>query len=247
MATESSISENTLTTIQSENRTALFGTAAFWEQRWQEGKIGFHSPNVQTFLLKYVDLLTNGKTGLRIFVPLCGKTVDMKWLADMGHHVIGVDICRMALKQFFEENNLEYTMSTVKGLENGELYQSSDGRIQLYKCDIFDISRDMVGQFDGIWDRGAMTSILPTARARYCDIMVTVLKPTGRYLLVCVEYDKSKSSGPPVCLLESEIKDVYGSFLKIEKIAERNRMEEKWLKRGHTYFKECVYLLTFRE
>ena len=41
----------------------------------------------------------------------------------MGHYIVGVEVSSIAIKQFFEENKFEYTMSTVKGLANGELYK----------------------------------------------------------------------------------------------------------------------------
>lgn len=35
-------------------------------------------------LQKYLDLLVDGRSGLRIFFPLCGKAVDMKWYGMAG-------------------------------------------------------------------------------------------------------------------------------------------------------------------
>jgi len=58
-----------------------------WESRWQEGRIGFHLPEVNSYLLRYSDkLLTQDPES--VFVPLCGKTLDLpgwqeepkKWL-----------------------------------------------------------------------------------------------------------------------------------------------------------------------
>ena len=37
---------------------------------------------VHNFLVKYIDKLTDGKAKTRVFVPLCGKSLDMLWLAD---------------------------------------------------------------------------------------------------------------------------------------------------------------------
>ena len=34
---------------------------------------------INRMLQKYINLLTDGKAGLNIFVPLCGKSVDLKW------------------------------------------------------------------------------------------------------------------------------------------------------------------------
>uniref|UniRef100_A0A3Q3CET7 Probable thiopurine S-methyltransferase n=1 Tax=Haplochromis burtoni TaxID=8153 RepID=A0A3Q3CET7_HAPBU len=70
-----------------------------WEERWQQNKIGFHQPEVHKMLKKNIDKVLNGRTGVRFFFPLCGKAVDMKWLADMGHAVVGVEISEKAIRK----------------------------------------------------------------------------------------------------------------------------------------------------
>ncbi|XP_077666709.1 thiopurine S-methyltransferase isoform X3 [Eretmochelys imbricata] len=49
-----------------------------WLQKWQMRKIGFHKEQGHRILRKYLDVLLNGRSGLRIFFPLCGKAVEMK-------------------------------------------------------------------------------------------------------------------------------------------------------------------------
>lgn len=44
--------------------------------------------------------------GSRVFVPLCGKSLDMIWLAQQGHEVIGVELSPVAVEDFFRENGL---------------------------------------------------------------------------------------------------------------------------------------------
>uniref|UniRef100_A0A3Q2CGL9 Thiopurine S-methyltransferase, tandem duplicate 1 n=1 Tax=Cyprinodon variegatus TaxID=28743 RepID=A0A3Q2CGL9_CYPVA len=82
-----------------------------WEQRWQENRTGFHQLEVHKMLQNNYDKVVNGRSGVRFFFPLCGKAVDMKWLADLGHSVVGVEISEMAIRQFFQENNLTYSES----------------------------------------------------------------------------------------------------------------------------------------
>ncbi|KAG5842682.1 hypothetical protein ANANG_G00180200 [Anguilla anguilla] len=75
-----------------------------WEGRWQEGRIGFHQLHVHKMLESNIDKILCGRKGIRVFFPLCGKAVDMKWLADMGHSVVGVEISEKGIKEFFEDH-----------------------------------------------------------------------------------------------------------------------------------------------
>uniref|UniRef100_A0A674A8S8 Thiopurine S-methyltransferase n=1 Tax=Salmo trutta TaxID=8032 RepID=A0A674A8S8_SALTR len=63
-------------------------------------------------LESYIDKVLCGRKGVRFFFPLCGKAVDMKWLADMGHPVVGVDIAEMGSMQFFEDQTNGAWMSS---------------------------------------------------------------------------------------------------------------------------------------
>ena len=49
----------------------------FWLSTWHEGKIGFHLGTVNPQLLAHHQVLR----GTRVFVPLCGKSLDLAWLA----------------------------------------------------------------------------------------------------------------------------------------------------------------------
>ena len=78
-----------------------------WHDRWRENRIGFHETAVNSHLQNYLpgfDL----PPGSKIFVPLCGKAVDMAWLAEQGYEVIGIEISRVALEAFFAEQALDY-------------------------------------------------------------------------------------------------------------------------------------------
>ena len=77
----------------------------FWHQRWQANLIGFHQNEINTHLLSYWPRLKLA-TGSRILVPLCGKSLDMLWLLEQGHPVVGIEISQIAVESFFEENRL---------------------------------------------------------------------------------------------------------------------------------------------
>ena len=54
-----------------------------------------------------------------VFVPLCGKSLDMVWLLEQGFSVTGCEISELAVQQFFTENSIPYEkrkllMATLK-------------------------------------------------------------------------------------------------------------------------------------
>lgn len=52
----------------------------YWAHRWQKGSSPWHQQHVNKFLAKHFNLIVRVKEGpCRILVPLCGKTVDLKW------------------------------------------------------------------------------------------------------------------------------------------------------------------------
>jgi hypothetical protein len=65
-------------------------------------------------LTKYLDVVVQatGKddpSQIRFFVPLCGKTQDLKFLYDQGFHVVGCEGVEKACVEFYEENGMEYS------------------------------------------------------------------------------------------------------------------------------------------
>ena len=74
--------------------------AAFWHEKWANGQLGFHQEKINSRLKKYWSELDPDK-GEAVFVPLCGKTLDMQWLTQQGHPVVGNEISDVACRDFF--------------------------------------------------------------------------------------------------------------------------------------------------
>ena len=74
----------------------------FWLDRWRNQEIGFHQPTVNPWLRKCWPELDLPE-GAGVFVPLCGKSLDLCWLAEQGHQVFGVELAETAVRAFFEE------------------------------------------------------------------------------------------------------------------------------------------------
>jgi thiopurine S-methyltransferase len=122
---------------------------------------------------------------------LCGKSLDLVWLADRGYHVVGVDLSEVAAKAFAAENK-----------------QHTD-RIEYRVGDFFDVTPESIGKFDLIYDRAALIALPPNLRPKYAEKLQSLLAPSGRILLISLEYDPQQMQGPPFEVPESEIRTLF--------------------------------------
>ncbi|KAK6323620.1 hypothetical protein J4Q44_G00059590 [Coregonus suidteri] len=220
-------------------------TLGEWEQGWKEGEIGFHQYCVHKMLESYIDKVLCGRKRIRFFFPLCGKAVDMKWLADMGHSVVGVDIAEMGIRQFFEDQKLIYSEEVVPAIPGAKVYKSSDGNISLYQCDLYKFSSAIEGQFGGIWDRGSLVAINPRDREKYAALIMSLMDKDCQYLLDTFLYNPELFKGPPFNVPDVEVNRLFGRSCDIEFIQSSDALpdvkDKEW---GLDVFIERVHLLT---
>ena len=69
--------------------------SSFWHQRWEKNEIGFHEDKPNPLLVKHFHELSVAR-GCRIFVPLCGKTLDISWLLSRDYRVAGAELSQLA-------------------------------------------------------------------------------------------------------------------------------------------------------
>ncbi|XP_066270203.1 probable thiopurine S-methyltransferase [Branchiostoma lanceolatum] len=166
---------------------------------WNELKPGdnpcFHMPQVHPSLIKHIDRLTGGREGLRFLLPLCGKSLDMKWLQEKGHTVVGVEFVEKAAQHFFEDHGIEPTVSEEPSIGGGKHYKGLDGKISMYICNYFDFNSDVCGQFDAVWDRGSLMAMEVRDQKRYVDLTKSLMKPDARYMMETFECSKDQGQG----------------------------------------------------
>ncbi|XP_045160399.1 probable thiopurine S-methyltransferase [Mercenaria mercenaria] len=214
-----------------------------WDYRWSLDQTKFHMPVVHPMLKKHIQKLTLGKNRQTVFVPLCGKSLDLNWLIEQGHDVVGNECVDAACKQFYEENKIPYTTEKLNGIE-GVLYKATDGKsIKIYRCDCFDLSSKLCGKFDCIWDRGGFVALPVKERKRYANVIKSLMKPDCRYLLDCFLVDNTTFGGPPFNCTEEDVSKCFEQFCGIQKIDVKNaftKWQESW---GIKTFIEEVYML----
>ncbi|KAM4539874.1 putative thiopurine S-methyltransferase isoform 1-T1 [Odontesthes bonariensis] len=217
-----------------------------WEDRWHEDKIGFHQPHVHRMLENNVDKVLSGRAGVRFFFPLCGKAVDMKWLADLGHSVVGVEISEKAVRQFFEENNMTYSVESVPTIPGAQLFKNSEKNISLYQCDLYDFSSSVEGQFGAIWDRGSLVAINPKDRERYAALIISLMAGDCRYLLDTFLYNPDQYKGPPFFVPDEQVHGLFGSRCDVELLQSVDALTDKQRAWGMDSFTENVHLITLK-
>jgi thiopurine S-methyltransferase len=176
--------------------------ASFWKQRWEKGEIAFHEREANPLLVKYFEALVL-PNGSRIFVPLCGKTLDIAWLLSHGYRVAGAELSEIAVKQLFEGLGVKPHISGVDYLQH---YSAQD--IDIFLGDLFHLSREMLGPIDAVYDRAALVALPEDMRNRYT---AHLMKITGNapQLVISYEYDQSKVPGPPFSVTNDEVRRHY--------------------------------------
>jgi thiopurine S-methyltransferase len=204
----------------------------FWIDKWNIGQIGFHQDKPNSFMEEYfkdIDL-----TDKRIFVPLCGKTLDMIWFKDKGAKVVGVELSELAIKSFFSENQIPYTTLEI---EKGTLFQSDD--ISIYCCNFFDIPNEATENIDYIFDRASLIALPEEIRTKYVSKMKELMNTHIQYMIITIEYEGG--GGPPFSITKEKIHNDF-SDLKVSDIstAEREATFRGESRRTHSH----VFLIT---
>jgi len=209
----------------------------FWISTWQAGKIGFHLGSVNPNLLAHHQVLR----GTRVFVPLCGKSVDLTFLAQKGRQVVGVELSELAVTQFFDEQQLTPDVS-----RDGELTRYASGPITIFCGDLFALTPAQLGRVDAFYDRAALVALPDELRRRYVSHMATLLPAPVVGLLVTFEYPQEQMSGPPFSVPQALVRALYEPAFHVELRASRNILgeEPRFADRGVTSLMERVYRIT---
>ena len=122
-----------------------------WESRWQDDRIGFHLKTVNSYLIRYFDQFLK-QEHQNVFVPLCGKSLDLCWLAKRTKKVVGVELVEKAVKDFFEENNFNYNVHQVGKFKlfKNDLIEIYQGKVS---CGLFGISDDFIENYQSLDER----------------------------------------------------------------------------------------------
>ena len=199
-----------------------------WHSYWVRDKPGFHEGQVNAYLQRYLPLF-NLAPGDTIFMPLCGKAVDILWLAQQGYRVIGVEFSAVAIEAFFAESKLSYEKSTS---EHFSCYQSSN--ITLYQGDFMHLQKQQLADCRLIYDRASIVAIESFNRAAYVEQLLNINPKSVPILLVTLDYDQNVMQGPPFSVPVSEISALFRTSYRVELLESREQIDERpgWRAKG---------------
>lgn len=186
--------------------------AQFWHDRWASNEIGFHKNEANPFLVKYMSELPLA-TNSRVFLPLCGKTLDIGWLLSRGYQVAGAELSAVAIDQLFAELGVTPTITKVGALDHYHAPQ-----LDIFVGDIFTVTPELLGQVDAVYDRAALVALPQQMRARYSTHLAS-LTAQAPQLLISFEYDQQAMEGPPFSVTTEEIHRHYGQRYDITVLA----------------------------
>lgn len=219
---------------------------SFWHEKWKSNQIGFHLDETNKLLIKHWPSLGVPK-GCTVFVPLCGKTLDLVWLRSEGYSVIGVELSEIALDELAdsitETLGLEVTKTTLEQEGLTAKYEA-DG-VLLYAGDFFALTRSILGDVTAVYDRAALVALPADMRVEYCHHLQEITQQAPQ-LIFSFDYDQNVMSGPPFSVPAVELHMNYHSYYKnIELLEIREIIEHQpnFKERGLTSFKQLVYLL----
>lgn len=212
----------------------------FWLQRWRDGRTSFHLERVTPLLQKFWPALSLPE-GSKVLVPLCGKSLDMIWLAEQGHRVLGVELSSLAIQQFLDENQLQ---AKTHESEFGQHYVS--GNIEIICGDIFNLDASTLSACAGVYDRAALIALPPKMRAKYTQHVYGQLAHNYRGLLITLEYDQNLMEGPPFSVSQAEVQALYQAHSKAIVLDRRSILdkEPKFIERGLTSLDTVSYQLS---
>lgn len=213
--------------------------ADFWLSRWERNQIGFHQAQVNPYLARYWPGL-NVQPGARVLVPLCGKSLDLAWLAGQGLRVLGVELSQRAVEDFFIEHRLQPERFTHGAFECFR----SEG-IELWCGDFFALSAADLAGCVGFYDRAALIALPAQMRQRYVGHLSSILPDGCQGVLVTMDYDQSRLDGPPFAVPDDEVRTLFAAGWRVDEKDERDILGEspKFLQAGVAGLQERVYTL----
>jgi len=206
----------------------------FWLASWEENRIGFHESQPHPKLLRFIDRLAVPNGGI-VFLPLCGKSVDFDWLLTQGYRATGAEFSEDAVKEVFDRNRL---VPEVEEFETLKSYSAAG--LTLFAGDIFDLTAEMLGPVDGVFDRAALVALPVETRRTYARHLAIITRCAPQ-LLVTFEYNQADMVGPPFAVHEDEVHTLYDAQYEIA-LLERKPLSGNLSKRLNGF--QATWILT---
>jgi len=203
----------------------------FWHQCWEKNEIGFHEGKPNELLMSNFNTFKSILSGNRLFVPLCGKTIDIHWLLKKGFHVVGVELSEIAINDLFKNLNITPEINYTDQISH---YKGPN--IDVFVTNIFNLNSQIIGNINGIYDRAALVALPKNIRTTYAQHLKAITNNAPQ-LLITFDYNQELNNGPPFSIPESEINRLYSSNYTM------SLLESKHTTVNSNIMHESIYLL----
>lgn len=183
---------------------------ALWQQCWRDNDTEFHQKTVNSALVRFWSALGLAP-GDRIFVPLCGKSLDLLWLAAQGHSVVGVELSPIAVRAFFKNNRLQPARR-----KQGKFTLWQSGRIDILCGDLFDLTAADLGNVAAIFDRASLTALPEDIRHAYLAQLRNIVPAPCKILLLTTEEPEADETQDQPFAIADEISSLYARAYDID-------------------------------
>lgn len=212
----------------------------FWIDRWQTRQIGWHQSAVHPFLERQWPRLGVPSAG-RVYVPLCGKSLDMVWLANRGLRIVGTEVAAAGISEFFTEQGL----ADIRLKQYGPFIRHASGPFEILEGDAFALTPELLGPIDAVYDRAALFALPPDLRARHAALLSRLLPADAPLLLITFEYPQALKAGPPFAVMHDEVERLFAPCFTLMEVERRDLIDEspKFAEAGVTALHEVCYVL----
>ena len=213
----------------------------FWESRWIHGQTGWHGSDVNEHLKTHRQVLFQ-EGSPKIFVPLCGKSLDMMWLSQQGASIVGVDFVKNPLNQYFKEHGLTPNSQITQGIESLRSRNQT-----LFHANIFDVTLDVIEPVDAIYDRAALVALSPELREAYVEHCFSLLKPGGTILLITYDSPVADDHGPPFPVRKGTVEKLFAAAdecIQLDEVHTTKKDSERLQKRNLDWSRSDIWKIT---
>ena len=212
---------------------------ADWLKFWENNETNWHGDRITQELVEYFELFEL-ETRDKVFVPLCGKSLDMIYIMNQGFSVVGVEISEIGVRQFFSENNLAYKITKV---DDFDLYSTEN--LEIYCGDFFALTSKHLNNVKSVFDRKSLIALEPEVRQKYVKHLNDIISLGARILLVTLQYPQYQMSGPPFSVDKSEVESLFSMTFESRELRSFNDIENglKLERAGVDFINNAAYCL----
>ncbi len=212
---------------------------ADWLKFWENNETNWHGDKITQELVEYFELFELEPRD-KVFVPLCGKSLDMLYIMSQGFSVVGVEISEIGVRQFFSENNLAYKITKV---DDFDLYSTEN--LEIYCGDFFALTSKHLNNVKSVFDRKSLIALEPEVRQKYVKHLNDIISLGARILLVTLQYPQYQMSGPPFSVDKSEVESLFSMAFESQELRSFNDIENesKLTRAGVDYINNAAYYL----